>query len=105
MEAKLKATFKFPRAVLFSGHEFVKAEFRTVPKGFEDQARKDDRLEIRETKAEKKAAEVKPVEAAPVVDLTPDFTEEDKRVWEVPEKKPRSGRRKMLKDDDAEAEG
>lgn len=115
MEAKLKSSYKFPRAVLFSGHEFVKLEWRPVPAGFEDQARKDDRIEFRESKAEKKAA-VKAAEVAPVpapvtppdelvVNITTDFTEEDKRVWETPEEKPTSGRRRYTKKaKDAEAE-
>ena len=47
MLAKLVKSYKYPRAVLFSGREFVKSEWREVPVEFENAAKEDDRLETK----------------------------------------------------------
>jgi hypothetical protein len=73
MQAKIKQTSRYGMASLFSGVEFVKREWRTVPAGFEEQARENPLLEIREGKAEKEivakqiAEKVKPVMQARLV--------------------------------------
>lgn len=60
--ARVKASQKFPRMVLFSGHEYVKSEWRRVPAGFEGQAKNDDRVETKlQDVAEEEAAEETPV--------------------------------------------
>lgn len=48
--ARLKKAYKYPRAVLFSGREYVKEEWRAVPPEFEESARKDERVEVKEIK-------------------------------------------------------
>jgi hypothetical protein len=45
--ARVKADQKLARMVLFSGREFVKTEFRRVPAGFEEQAKNDDRIDVK----------------------------------------------------------
>lgn len=57
MQAKIKQTSRYGRANFFSGVEFVKFEFRPVPAGFEEQARENEMLEVREGKAEKEVVE------------------------------------------------
>ncbi len=46
--AKIKDNQKFFRYILFSGHEYVKGEFRPVPKDLEYQARADERVDLKE---------------------------------------------------------
>jgi hypothetical protein len=64
MQAKIKQTSRYGTASLFSGVEFVKHEWRTVPAQYEDQARKNDLLEIREGKAEKEVIAKQTIEKA-----------------------------------------
>lgn len=63
MQARVKKTSRYGVANLFSGHEFVKFEWRKVPEGFEEQARTNDLLEVREGKAEKEVVEKQVQEA------------------------------------------
>jgi hypothetical protein len=64
MQAKIKQSSRYGTASLFSGVEFVKHEWRTVPAQYEDQARKNDLLEIREGKAEKEVIAKQTIEKA-----------------------------------------
>jgi len=48
MEAKVKDSARFQTYVFFSGHEFVKGDWRPVPADSEAQARAEAVLEIRE---------------------------------------------------------
>jgi hypothetical protein len=68
--AKVKASEKLSRMVLFSGHEFVKTEFRRVPAGFENQAKNDDRVETRQqdVSAEDEVEEAVAPQTSPVVE-------------------------------------
>jgi len=62
MLAKIKKNNRYGSAQLFSGHEFVKHEWRRVPAGFEDIAKGHQLLDVIEGKAEKD--ELKNVEIA-----------------------------------------
>ena len=57
MEARVKKNARFPTYIFFSGHEYVKTEWRAVPAGFEDQALDESLVETRGEKAGKPAAE------------------------------------------------
>ncbi len=48
MEAKVKDKARFQTYVFFSGHEFLKGEWRPVPADYEAQARAEKLLDIRE---------------------------------------------------------
>jgi hypothetical protein len=53
MQAKLKKDYRFNRATFFSGVEFTRDGWRPVPAGFEEAARANELLEVREGTAEK----------------------------------------------------
>src|SRR3990167_2579334 len=65
MQARLKKSSRYGTASFFSGREFVKFEWRPIPPGFEDQARKNDLLELREGAAEREVVKRKAEDAAP----------------------------------------
>lgn len=48
MEAKVKDNARFKKYCLFDSNEFLKSEWRPVPAGFEEQARAEKLLDIRE---------------------------------------------------------
>jgi len=48
MEAKVKDNARFKKYCLFDSNEFFKGEWRPVPAGFEEQARAEKLLDIRE---------------------------------------------------------
>lgn len=48
MEAKVRSTYRWSTLIAFSGKEFVKSEFRFVPKEYEAQAKAHEGLEVRE---------------------------------------------------------
>jgi len=48
MEAKVKDTARFKRYNFFDRNEFSKGEWSPVPAGFEEQAREESLLDIRE---------------------------------------------------------
>lgn len=60
--ARLKKDYKYHRAVLFSGREFVKAEWRRVPAEFEAQALSDERIETKKGKDEPMLESAEPIE-------------------------------------------
>ena len=53
MDARVKQDHRWKSVTAFSGVEFVKAEYREVPKGFEKEAQAHPFLEIGTVKAEK----------------------------------------------------
>jgi hypothetical protein len=53
MQARVKKSARYGSVQAFSGHEFVKHEWRPVPAGFEDEARRNEYLDVSEGKAEK----------------------------------------------------
>lgn len=57
MQARVKQNSRYGSITAFSGIEYVKHEFRSVPKSMEDQARVHDLLEVREGKAEKEVVQ------------------------------------------------
>ena len=48
MDARVKQSYRFGTMQLFSGHEYVKFEFRPVPTGHENEAAAEESLEVRE---------------------------------------------------------
>lgn len=48
MEAKVKDNARFKKYNLFDSNEFFKGEWKPVPAGFEEQAREEKLLDIRE---------------------------------------------------------
>lgn len=46
MQAKVKDSHRWKTVVAFSGHEFVKGEWRSVPAGFEKDASEHPMLEV-----------------------------------------------------------
>jgi len=52
MEAKVKDNARFKKYNLFDSNEFFKGEWRPVPAGFEQQAREEKLLDIREDVSE-----------------------------------------------------
>jgi hypothetical protein len=52
MEAKVKDNARFKKYNLFDSNEFFKGEWRPVPAGFEEQARAEKLLDIREDVSE-----------------------------------------------------
>lgn len=48
MEAKVKENARFKKYCLFDSNEYLKGEWRPVPAGFEEQARAEKLLDIRE---------------------------------------------------------
>jgi hypothetical protein len=48
MEVKIRKDYRWNSFIAFSGVEFVKYEFRPVPKGYEDLALADERFEVRQ---------------------------------------------------------
>jgi hypothetical protein len=63
MEVKIKKDYRWNSFIAFSGVEFVKYEFRPVPKGYEDLALADERFEVRQEAV--KEPEQMPVETVP----------------------------------------
>lgn len=53
MQARVNQQSRYGRVSAFSGMEYVKFEWRYVPPQFEDSARQNEYLELREGKAEK----------------------------------------------------
>ncbi len=62
MKARVKDDFRWNTVMAFAGVEFVKDEFRPVPMGYEDEAKKHPYLEIQ--RASKPKAKVKSKSAA-----------------------------------------
>lgn len=81
MEAKVKDSSRYRSIIAFSGREFVKGEWRSVPAGCEAEAMRNGYLETQE-----KPVEVTPVEAeaAPVAEQA-----EGEKAAEVAPKKAR----------------
>lgn len=52
LEARAKQDYKLGPVLAFSGHEFVKYEWRPVPEGYEEPARTHELLDVREIGAE-----------------------------------------------------
>ena len=50
MEAKVKDNARFNTYIFFSGHEFIKGDWRPVPVGSEEQARAEALLDVRNGK-------------------------------------------------------
>ncbi len=48
MEARVKQDYNAGPVTAFSGHEFIKSEWREVPAGFEEAARKHPLLDTRD---------------------------------------------------------
>jgi len=65
MEARVSQSSRYGNITAFSGREYVKYEWRTVPAGFEEEAEKNPYLEIKPDKelAENKAQEQPPENA------------------------------------------
>jgi hypothetical protein len=69
MNARVSSKSRYGSINAFSGHEYVKYEWRAVPEGQEDSARKNPYLEVQETvdavveKPVKPMADTKPEEA------------------------------------------
>lgn len=51
MLAKVKDNARFFRYVFFSGNEYIKGEYREVPKEFEEQARVNELLDLKDDKS------------------------------------------------------
>ncbi len=52
LEAKVKDTYRMGPVIAFSGHEFVRSEWRPVPAGFEPAAIVHPLLDVREIEGE-----------------------------------------------------
>lgn len=48
MQAKVKDNFRWKTVVAFSGHEYIKGEWRPVPPGLEEKAKEHPFLDVRE---------------------------------------------------------
>jgi hypothetical protein len=68
LEARVRQDLKSGPLNAFSGHEYVRYEWRPVPDGFEDQAKVNKFLEVREVKA---------IKAPPVVVMPEKAHEEE----------------------------
>jgi len=67
LEARVKQDYFLGSVQAFSGREYIKLEWRPVPKGYEKQAQANELLEVRETG---------PVESLPETEIVADVVEE-----------------------------
>ena len=58
MEARVKEDYRWNRLLAFSGHEFIKSEWRKVPTGLEKEAQAHPFLDVRNEAKASKASKV-----------------------------------------------
>ena len=92
MEAKVKDNARFKKYNLFDSNEFFKDEWRPVPAGFEEQARAEKLLDIREDVSELPKAVI--VEKLPPVILPAEDYEYVADKFEDEEKPRKRGRKR-----------
>jgi hypothetical protein len=72
MDARVNQTSRYGSVVAFSGHEFVKYEWRTVPAGFELEAERHPSLEVKADPEPEPLVEIVEMEIVPEPEPTPE---------------------------------